>query len=61
MRSVHAGDWGKACVDAGVKQKPTRVKHSYDDVQSEEFTLDGMMHYLLSWIAVDNQVSFIHS
>jgi hypothetical protein len=61
MHTLHADDWRQACADAGVKRKPThRVKDSHD-VQNEEFTLDGMMHYLLTWIAVDDQVSLFHS
>jgi len=28
-------------------------------VQSETFTPDGMMHYLMTWIAVDDQVRLL--
>jgi hypothetical protein len=56
----HANDWGKACEKAGLSSKPRVAKRDYGHVQNEEFTLDGMMHYILRWIAADDQVSLCH-
>lgn len=62
MKTKHSDDWTKECQDMGIEAKPKQVsKSSADDVQAEEFTLDGMMHYLLMWIAADDQVCIVLS
>lgn len=56
LKTRHADAWELACCGADLQQKVPRVKLAMNDPQKETFTLDGMMQYLLTWIAVDDQV-----
>jgi hypothetical protein len=47
----------KACANVKLPCKSTRApKPNLNGVQTDEFLLEGMMKYLLTWIAIDDQV-----
>jgi hypothetical protein len=55
----HKEIWAKECAQIGIAPKTKgnqKPKLNNDNVQDEPFTLDGMTHYLLRWIAADDQV-----
>jgi hypothetical protein len=59
FESKHKELWVKECARIGITPKVKdnqKPKFNNDNVQDEPFTLDGMMHHLLRWIAADDQV-----
>jgi hypothetical protein len=48
--------WAEKCTTAGITQKQAPTKAYLESVQDEPFTVEGLVHYLTRWIAVDDQV-----
>lgn len=59
FETKHKQLWIKECARVNITPKmkaDKKPKVDIDSVQDEPFSLDGMMEYLLRWIAADDQV-----
>lgn len=48
--------WEAKCSDLGIACSMSSFKDDLDSVQDQPFTMEGFLHYLARWIAVDDQV-----
>jgi hypothetical protein len=55
----HEPIWEQRCMQLGIVRRLNTTRKDVGPVQKTPFTPDGLVHYLIKWIAVNDQVSFI--